>query len=58
MKATATGLPVLAEGCWRTLMGDEGFPHGVSMSSVAACVKPGNDEIPVPPMTAICTGPV
>jgi hypothetical protein len=47
---------VVGEGCWRMLRGDEGLPHGVSTSSVAASVKPGRDEIPVPPMTAMCTG--
>jgi hypothetical protein len=37
-------------------MGDEGLPQGVSTSRVAASVKPGSDEMPVPPITAICTG--
>lgn len=37
-------------------MGDDGFPHGVSTSSVAARVNPGREDIPVPPITAICTG--
>ena len=50
------GLPVVGEGCWRMLMGEDGLPQGVSMSSVAASVKPGREEMPVPPMTAMCTG--
>lgn len=37
-------------------MGDDGLPHGVKGSTVAAGVKPGRDWRPVPPMTAIRTG--
>lgn len=51
-----TGLPVDDEGWCRMEMGDDGFPHGVSTSSVAASVKPGSDWMPVPPMTAMRTG--
>jgi len=47
------GLPVVGEGCCRMLIGDEGLPHGVSTSSVAARVKPGSEEMPVPPITAM-----
>lgn len=52
------GLPVVGEGCCRMLMGDDGLPQGVSTSRVAASVKPGSEEIPVPPITAIWTGAV
>lgn len=50
------GLPVVGDGCCRMEIGEDGFPHGVLMSRVAARVKPGSDEIPVPPMTAMWTG--
>lgn len=50
------GLPEVGDGCCRMEMGEDGFPHGVSISRVAARVKPGSDEMPVPPMTAMWTG--
>jgi hypothetical protein len=52
------GLPLVGESCCRMLMGDDGLPQGVLTSSVAARVKPGSEEIPVPPMTAMWTGAV
>ena len=52
------GLPVDESGWCRIEMGDDGFPQGVSTFSEAARVKPGSDWMPVPPMTAILTGPV
>jgi hypothetical protein len=52
------GLPLVGEGCCRMLMGEEGLPHGVSTSRVAASSKPGSEEMPVPPMTAMWTGAV
>ena len=53
MNAIGIGLPVEGDGCCRMETGDDGLPHGVSTSSVAARVKPGREEIPVPPMTAM-----
>lgn len=50
------GLPVVGEGCCRIEMGEEGAPHGVSTWRVAASVKPGRLEMPVPPITAMWTG--
>lgn len=58
MNAIGMGLPVEGDGCCRMEMGDDGLPHGVSTSRVAARVKPGREEMPVPPMTAIWTGAV
>lgn len=52
------GLPVVGDGCCRIEIDEDGLPHGVSTSRVAARVKPGSDEMPVPPMTAMCTGAV
>jgi hypothetical protein len=37
-------------------IGEEGAPHGVSMLRVAAREKPGREEMPVPPITAMWTG--
>lgn len=37
-------------------MGLDGAPQGVEILSTAARVKEGRFCIPVPPMTAICTG--
>ena len=53
MKATGIGLPVVGDGCCRMEIGEDGFPHGVSTSRVAARVNPGSDEMPVPPITAM-----
>jgi hypothetical protein len=39
-------------------MGEEGLPQGVETDSEATWVKPGSSRRPVPPMTAIATGPV
>lgn len=38
-------------------MGEEGSPQGVLMDREATWVKPGSSRSPVPPMTAIGTGP-
>jgi hypothetical protein len=51
------GVPVVGEGWWRRVMGDEGSPQGVVMERVAAGVKPVRDWIPVPPITAMRTVP-
>lgn len=58
MKAIGTWCPVEGEAWVTMLTGEDGLPHGVSISSMAARVKPGSDEMPVPPMTAMWTGPV
>lgn len=52
------GLPVEGEGCWRMEIGEDGAPQGVSILRVAARVKEGRDWMPVPPITAMCTGSV
>ena len=51
------GLPVLGDGCSRMVIGEDGFPHGVGILREAARVKEGRVDRPVPPMTAIRTGP-
>jgi hypothetical protein len=51
-------LPVEGDLWCKTLMGDEGVPHGVSTLRDAARVKPGSDCRPVPPMTAMWMGSV
>ena len=38
------------------VMGDEGWPQGVGTVRVVTGVKPGREERPVPPMTAIRMG--
>lgn len=50
------GFPDVGEGWWRTAIGDEVFPQGVSTFRFATWVKPGNDCRPVPPMTAMWIG--
>ena len=56
-KATGMGLPSAEEWC-RTVMGEEGVPHGVVGLSEATGVKPGRDCRPVPPITAMGMGAV
>lgn len=51
-----TGLLLDEVVCWRTVMGDEGVPQGVSIERDATGVKPGRWEIPVPPITAMGIG--
>lgn len=38
-------------------MGEEGSPQGVEMEREATWVKPGSSRKPVPPITAMGTGP-
>jgi len=46
------------EPCEMMVMGEDGVPHGVVISIVAATVYPSNFGIPVPPITAIWTLPL
>ena len=47
---------LVGEGWERMVMGDEGWPQGVGTVRVVTGVKPGREERPVPPMTAIRMG--
>lgn len=51
--ATGVGLPVVGLGCSEIVIGDDGLPHGVSMSRHATGWKFSNDSRPVPPITAM-----
>jgi hypothetical protein len=46
----------VGEGCSRTRIGADGFPHGVLRDRAATGEKPGRDSRPVPPMTAMEMG--
>ena len=50
------GLPVEGDGWWRTEIGADGEPQGVSTLTLATCVKSAREARPVPPMTAIRMG--
>lgn len=52
MNATAVLL------CFRIVIGEDGGPQGVVGLRIAMGVKPSSFCRPVPPMTAIGTGPV
>ena len=56
MKAMGIGLGREEEGWWRTEMGEEGAPQGVSSLRVATWEKPPMDWRPVPPITAMWMG--
>jgi hypothetical protein len=50
-------------GCDRMVIGEEGLPHGVVSDGWvsgrrATASNPGSSERPVPPIMAICTGPL
>lgn len=55
-KAMGIGLPVDGDGWWRTVMGEEVAPQGVSTLRFATGVKEGRLWRPVPPMTAMGIG--
>lgn len=57
-KAIGIGLPVDGDGCSEMVIGLDGVPQGVGMSSDATGEKLGSDSRPVPPITAMCTGSV
>ena len=50
------GLFMDREGWWRTAIGDEGAPHGVSGLMLATWVKSASEARPVPPITAMRMG--
>lgn len=55
-KAMGVGVPVLGEGCSKTVMREAGRPQGVVGKREATAWKLGREERPVPPITATRTG--